>query len=163
MKGFTSLILLFWFFWICWIGEFFKSQDEKPQPELELDFFLSQLHICIFLPLSQTPQHERPQEEANVKATSCEQRWHDCILQDARALMILLQVKCVEPNTRNVTFGGIFEGFNDDQYSCCLRFIKGSRGHQGWLEGPVNPLTKVDRPDYLTLILRRILKFLHIE
>ena len=77
--------------------------------------------------------------------------------------MILLQVGCVELGTRDVTFGGIFEGLIDNQYSCCFRPTKGSRGHQRWLEGPVNPLTKAARAEFLVLILERILKFLQME
>jgi hypothetical protein len=75
------------------------------------------------------------------------QRWYGNLQQDARALVILLQVGCIEPGTRDVTFGGIFEGLNNDQYSCCLRPIKGSRGHQRWLEGPVISSSKADRAD----------------
>jgi hypothetical protein len=77
--------------------------------------------------------------------------------------VILLQMGCVEPDTRDVTFEGIFEVLNNDQYSCCLRPIKGSRGHQRWLEGPVISLSKVDRADYIAIILQRILKFLQLE
>ena len=50
-----------------------------------------------------------------------------------------------------------------DSNSCCLKHVKGSRGHQRWLEGPVNTLTKVDRADYVALIIQRILKFLQLE
>ena len=92
-----------------------------------------------------------------------EQRWYGNLQQDARALVILLQVGCVEPGTRDVMFGGIFEGLNDEQYSYCLRPIKGSRGHQRWLEGPVNTLSKTDRAHYVAVILRRIHKFLQLE
>ena len=74
--------------------------------------------------------------------------------------MILLQVWCIESNTQVVMFGEIFEGLNDDQYSCCLKPVKESRSHQRWLEGPVNTLSKADRADYVVFILRRILKFL---
>jgi hypothetical protein len=77
--------------------------------------------------------------------------------------MILLQVGCVESDTRDMTFGGIFEGLNNDQYSCCFRPIKGSRSHQRWLEGPLVSIYKVDRVDYIAIILRRILKFLQLE
>jgi hypothetical protein len=85
------------------------------------------------------------------------------IQQDARPLVILLQIECIELGTRDVTFRGIFEGLNNDQYSCCLRPIKGSRGHQRWLEGPVILLSKADHADYIAIILRRILKFLQLE
>ena len=77
--------------------------------------------------------------------------------------MILLQVGCIEPDTRNVTFGRIFEGLSNDQYSCCLRPIKGNRGHQRWLVGPFNSLSKADRVNYIAVIFRRILKFLQLE
>jgi hypothetical protein len=43
---------------------FSESQDEELQPELELDFSLSQLPIRTLLPLNPAPLHERPQEEA---------------------------------------------------------------------------------------------------
>ena len=46
---------------------------------------------------------------------------------------------------------------------CCLRLVKGNRGHQRRLEGPVNILTKADRACYVALILQRILKFLQLE
>jgi hypothetical protein len=55
-----------------------------------------------------------------------EQRSHENLQQDAHALVILLQVGCVESGTQDVTFGGNFEGLNNDQYSCCFRPIKGS-------------------------------------
>jgi hypothetical protein len=88
------------------------------------------------------------------------QKWHENFKQDARALVILLQVACVEPDTRDVTFGSIFEGLNNDQYSYCLRPIRRSRGHQRWLEDPVISISKADRADYIAIVLRRILKFL---
>ena len=77
--------------------------------------------------------------------------------------MILLQVGCVEPGNREVTLEGCFEGLNDEQYYCMVRPIEGSRGHQRWLEGPVNPLTKADRIDYVAATFKRILKFLQME
>jgi hypothetical protein len=92
-----------------------------------------------------------------------EQRWHGNLQQDARALVILLQVGCVEPGSREVTFEGSFEGLNDEQYYCMVRPIVGSRGHQRWLEGPVNRLTKAHRADYVATTLKRILKFLQME
>jgi len=144
-----------------------ESQDEELHPELDLDFSLSQLPICTIFPSNTAPLHERPQEEAGPSRPSkqprVEQRWHENLQQDARALVILLQVGCVEPSTRYVTFGGIFKDSNNDQYSCCLRPIKGSRGHQRWLEDPVVSISKADRADYITIILRRILKFLQLE
>jgi hypothetical protein len=130
-------------------------------------FSLSQLPIRTLLPSSTAPLHERPQEEVGPSRPSkqprVEQRWHMNLQQDARALMILLQVGCVEPGTRDVTFGRIFEGLKNDQYSYCLRPMKGSRGHQRWLEGRVISLSKADRADYIAVILRWILKFLQLE
>ena len=123
--------------------------------------------IRIFLPPSSAPLHERPQEEAGSfrpwKQPRVKQRWYENLQRNNRALVILLQVGCVEPNTRDVTFEGIFEGLNDDQYFCCLKPIKGSRGHERWLEGPVHSLSNVDRADYIAIVLQRILKFLQME
>jgi hypothetical protein len=144
-----------------------ESQDEELHPELDLDFSLSQLPIQTILSSNIVSLHERPQEEVGPSRPSkqprAEQRWHENLQQDAYALVILLQVGCVEPDTRDVTFGGIFEGLNNDQFSCCLRPIRGSRGHQHWLEGPVISISKADRADYIAIILRRILKFLQLE
>lgn len=146
---------------------FSESQDEELQSEQELEFPLSQLPIQPLLPLSLAPPHRRPQEEAGPsrppKQPRVENRWFGNLQRDARALVILLQVGCVESGSRDVTFEGCFEGLNDDQYSFCLKPIKGSRGHQRWLEGPVNPLAKADRVDYVAATVRRILKFLQME
>ncbi len=144
-----------------------ESQNEELHPELDLEFFLSQPIIRILLPPSPAPLHECPQKEAGPSRPSkqprMEQWWYGNLPRDARALVILLQVGSVEPDTRGVTFGGIFEGLNDDQYFCCLKPIKGSRGHQRWLEGPVHSLSKADHVDYSIIILRCTLKFLQIE
>jgi hypothetical protein len=144
-----------------------ESQDEKLHPEFDLDLSLSQLPICTHLSSSTAPLHERPQEEAGLSRPSkqprVEHRWHGNLQQDARALVILLQIGCDKLGTRYVTFGGIFKALNNDQYSCCLRPIKGSRCHQRWFEGLVISLSKADRADYIAIILRRILKFLQLE
>ena len=99
-----------------------------------MDLSLSQPTIRILLPSSHAPLHERPQDEAGPSRPSkqprMEQRWYGNLQRDARALVIQLQIGSVEPDTRRVTFGGIFEGLNDDQYFCCFKPIKGSRGHQ---------------------------------
>lgn len=146
---------------------FSESQDEELQPELELEFSLSQLPTRSLLPPSLTPLNVRPQDEAGPsrppKQPRVEQRWHGNLQQDARALVILLQVGCVELGSREVTFEGCFEGLNEDQFYCCLKPIKGGRGHQRWLEGPINPLAKADRADYVAATLRRILKFLKMD
>ena len=146
---------------------FSESQDEELQPEPEFEFPLSQLPIQPFMPLSLAPPLGHPQEDAGPsrppKQPRMEQRWHGNLQRDARALVILLQVGCVEPGSREVTFEGSFEGLNDDQFYCCLKPIKGNRGHQRWLEGPVNSLAKADRADYVAATVRRILKFLQME
>ncbi len=77
--------------------------------------------------------------------------------------MILLQVGCVEPESREVTFERCFEGLNVDQYYFMVRLVKESHGHQRWLEGSVNPLTKADHTEYVATTIKRILKFLKIE
>ena len=146
---------------------FSESQDEELQSEQELEFSLFQLPIKPHLSLSLAPPHGHPQEEAGPsrppKQPRVERQWFGNLQRDARALVILLQVGCVEPGSREVTFEGYFEGLNNDQYSCCFKPFKGSRGHQHWLEGPVNPLAKADRADYVAVTIRRILKFLQME
>ena len=78
-----------------------------------MDVFQSQLSICTPLLLSHALLHKRPQKEAGPfwpsKQSRIEQRWHINLQQDARALVILLQIACVEPDTRDVTFGGILK------------------------------------------------------
>ena len=144
---------------------FSESQDEEPQPDAEFEFELS---------LSQLPDQpllprdfRRPREEAGPsrppKQPRVERRWHGNLDADARALVILLQVGCVERGTREVTFEASYEGKNKDQYFCMVRPVEGSRGHQRWLEGPVNPLTKAERAEYVAATIKRILKFLQME
>jgi hypothetical protein len=60
-------------------------------------------------------------------------------------------------------FEGSFEGLNEDQYHNVSRPIEGSVGHRRWLEGPVNPLARAQRADYIAFTIRRILRFLHME
>ena len=101
---------------------FCESQDEEPQPDSEFEFPLSQLPEQGFPLLELAPAHERPQDEAGPsrppKQPRMEQRWHGNLQPDARALVILLQVGKVEPNGREVTFEGYFEGLNDGQFYC---------------------------------------------
>lgn len=79
----------------------FESQNEELQPTLELDFPLSQIPVRTLQPLGPTPLHEHLQEEARPsqpqKEPRVEQQWHGNLQQNARALVILLQVGCVEP------------------------------------------------------------------
>ena len=62
-----------------------------------------------------------------------------------------------------MTFEGSYEGLNDDQYFCMVKPIQGNSSHGRWLEGPVNPLTKAERADYVARTIGRILKFLQME
>ena len=76
-------------------------------------FSLSQLPIRTLLPPSPAPLHESSQEEAGPsqpsKQSRVEQGWYGNLQHDARALVILVQVGCVEPDTRGVTFGEILK------------------------------------------------------
>jgi hypothetical protein len=146
---------------------FSESQEEELRPEHELELSLSQLPNQPSLPMNLVPLQGRPREDVGPsrppKQPRVEQRWYGNLQQGARALVILIQVGCVEPGSREVTFEGSFEGLNDDQYYGCIGPVKGRSGHQRWLEGPVNPLTKADRADYVAATIRRILKFLQME
>ena len=146
---------------------FSESQDEEPDPEYGFELSLSQLpeqpiSSVVFSTLQAHSQQEagssRPPKQPRI-----EQRWHGNLQHDARALVILLQVGRVEPNSREVTFEGCFEGLNEAQYFCMAKPVKGSRGHQRWLEGPVNPLTKADRAKFVATTVKRILEFLQME
>ena len=78
--------------------------------------------------------------------------------------MILLQVGRVEPGIKEVMFEASYEGLNDEQYNYCMsKPIKGSPGHQRWLKGPVNPLARAERADYIASTIKRILNFLQME
>jgi hypothetical protein len=143
---------------------FSESQDEEPQPEAEQELSLSQLPDQPLLPMAVG----LPQDEAGPsrppKQPRLELRWHGNLQSEARAMVILLQVGSVEPGGREVTFEGCFEGLNNEQYMYCMsRPIRGSPGHQRWLKGPVNPLTKAERVEYVARTVGRILKFLKME
>lgn len=144
-----------------------KSLETESEPDAELELSLSQLPIEPSRPAIPSPSLHRPRDEAGpsrpVKQPRVERRWHGNLQSDARALVILLQTGCVEPGTREVTFEGIFEGLNEDQFYRVNRPVEGSVGHQRWLEGPVNPLTKAQRADYIASTIKRILTFLQME
>lgn len=149
-----------------WKG-FSESQDEDPQTEAEFELSLSQLPDQPLLLRDLALPHRHPRDEAGpsrpLKQPRIERRWHGNLDINARALVILLQVGCVEPGTRDVTFEATYEGKNNDQYFCMVRPLEGSRGHQRWLEGPVNPLTKAERANYVAATIKRILDFLQME
>lgn len=144
-----------------------ESQGVESEPEAELELSLSQLPrqpsqsgISTPLPTSFTDEAgpSRPLKKPRV-----DRRWHGNLDQDARALVILLQVGCVEPGTHDVMFEASYEGLNEDQYYCMRRPDIEGIGHQRWLKGPVNPLTKAERADYVANTIKRILKFLQMD
>lgn len=98
-----------------------------------------------------------------LKQPRIEQRWHGNLQRAARVLIILLQIGCVEPKTQEVIFEGSFESFNDEQYTYCMRPIKGHQGHQSWLKRLIMPFAKADRTDFVATIIKRILKFLQMD
>ena len=144
-----------------------ESQDTEPHSEAELELSLSQLPARPSPPVVSAPLPSYPDRGAGpsrpAKQPRVEQRWHGNLQRDARALVILLQVGCVEPGTQEVTFEGSYEGLNEDQYFCMVRPIQGNTGHGRWLEGPVKPLTKADRANYVARTIERILTFLKME
>lgn len=144
-----------------------ESLEVGSEPEVELELSLSQLPSQPSQPAVPSPLSFHPRDEAGPSRPSkqprVERRWHGNLQGDARALVILLQTGCVEPGTREVTFEGSFEGLNEEQYSCVARPVEGSIGHQRWLRGPVNPLAKAERADYIANTVGRILKFLEME
>src|SRR5947209_19886935 len=109
---------------------FMESQDTEPHPEAELQLSLSQLPVQPLRPVVSAPLPSYPEREAGpsrpAKQPRVEKRWHGNLQRDARALVILLQVGCVEPGTQEVTFEGSYEGLNEDQYFCMVRPIQGN-------------------------------------
>ena len=144
-----------------------ESQDVETDPEAELELSLSQLPDQPSQPAISRPLPNYLADEAGpsrpLKKPRLDRRWHGNLDQNARALVILLQVGCVEPGTHDVTFEASYEGLNEDQYYCMVRPDKEGIGHQRWLKGPVNPLTKAERADYVANTIRRILKFLQMD
>jgi len=93
------------------------------------------------------------------KRPRIDQPWLGHFQPDARALVILLQVGSLEPDGSEVTFQGCFEGPNIEQYfGFCP--MEGSRGHNKWLDGPVQLLTRNQRAAYVVDTVRRVLDFL---
>jgi hypothetical protein len=140
----------------------------ESQPEAELELSLAQLPNQPSEPAVSMPVVVRRPDGAGPsrppKQPRLEQRFHGDLQKDARALVILLQVGCVEPGTREVMFEGSFEGLNKDQYFCCMSHpLRGSPGHHRFLRGPVNSLARSDRADYIAVTIKRILKFLEME
>jgi len=80
-----------------WRG-FSESQDEELQPKAEFELSLSQLPDQPLLPLDCALSHEYVEEGVEPsrlpKQLYVEQRWHGNLQPDARALVILLQVRC---------------------------------------------------------------------
>ena len=144
-----------------------ESQDPESQPETELELSLSQMPVrpsqpAVSIPLP-IPMTGEAGPSRPLKKPRIENRWHGNLDRDARALVILLQVGCVEPGTHDVTFEASYEGLNEDQYFCMMRPDRAGKGHQRWLKGPVNPLTKAERAEYVAKTIGRILKFLQME
>ena len=113
--------------------------------------------------LSLPRQHLRNDEakaSRPLKQPRIERRWHGNLDANARSLVILLQIRCVEPSTRDVTFEATYEGSNRDQFA---RPVEGMPGHQHNLKGPVNPLTKAERSSYVAATIKRILDFLQMQ
>ena len=110
-----------------------EPQDLESQPDEELELSLSQLPVEPLQPVVSVLPRVRPLDEAGpsrpLKQPRMEQRWHGNLQGDARALVILLQVGCVEPGTQEVTFEGSFESLNEEQYTYCVRPIRGNTGH----------------------------------
>jgi len=113
---------------------FSESQDEELQLEAKFELSLSQLPDEPLLPRNLSSPFVHPRDETRPsrppKQPRIEQCWHGNLQRNAQALVILLQVGCVESDSHEVTFEGCFEGFNDDQYYCMVKPIKGNRGHQ---------------------------------
>jgi hypothetical protein len=118
------------------------------------------------LSLANRPQSLRPRDQAGPSERRVrpryEQIWHGNLQEDARALVIVLQIGSVEPGGREVTFQGIFEGLNSDQVMQQNLLTPRSIGHGRWLEGPIHPLSTDQRSAFITRALQRMFEFLRM-
>ena len=122
---------------------------------------LNQLPLVLNLSLPQRhPRDDETKASRPLKQPRVERRWHGNLDANARSLVILLQVGCVEPGTRDVTFEATYEGLNRDQFA---RPMEDMSGHQRYLKGLVNPLTKAECSSYVAATIKRILDFLQME
>jgi hypothetical protein len=108
--------------------------------------------------LLQLPTRAGPFERR--KRPPVEQLWHGNLQDDARALVILLQVGNVELGGHEVTFQGYYEGPALDRYHVTSRPRAGNHGYHRYLDGPISILPRDQRVAFVALTLHRILEFL---
>jgi hypothetical protein len=135
-----------------------ESQDRERELELSL-FQLPDPPLQLLQPpirdeAGPSEQHKLPH------VGIVEQLWNGNLQDDARALVILLQVGSVELGGHEVTFQGHYQGPNLDQYRETSRPRAGDHGHHRYLDGPVSPLPRDQRAAFVALTLHRILEFL---
>jgi hypothetical protein len=134
-----------------------ESQDREPELELSLSQLsnrsLQLLQLHIKGEARQSGWRKRPRVE---------QLWHGNLQDDARALVILLQIGSVEPKGHEVTFHGHYQGSNLNHYWGTSWPWKGELGHHWYFDGPINPLLRNQRAAFVATILQRILEFLEM-
>ena len=82
------------------------------------------------------------------------------ILQlENKALVIVLESESTLSGSYQMVFEGCFKNNAEEQM---VSRISGDEGHQLWLQGPFNLLTREQRANYVAAILLRILEFLSI-
>jgi hypothetical protein len=129
-----------------------ESQDCEPKLEL----LLSQLPDQPFSYYNYLLERSCQAGPFERRKQPCvEQFWHENLQDDARALVILLQVGSVEPGRHDITFHGHYQGPNLDHYRRISR-------HHLYLDGLVYPLLRDQRAAFVAATLQRILEFLEM-
>ena len=78
---------------------------------------------------------------------------------DARALVIVLEVKAMLFEGHQVVFKECFENTNAGHM---VTHLSDGIGHRLWLQGPLNHLGGEQRAMYIVDVLHRILEFLNV-
>jgi len=95
-----------------------ESQDLESQPEAKFELSLSQMPIQLFQPtiftLLPTYLLNEVGPSHSLKKPCVECRWHENLNENVRALVILLQIECVDLHTQDMTFEINYKGLNDD-------------------------------------------------
>jgi hypothetical protein len=78
---------------------------------------------------------------------------------DARILVIILEAEAMLIGGHQVLFEGCFQNTNEGQM---VSRLSNNVGNRLWFQGPLNHLGGERRENYIAVILRKILEFLHI-
>ena len=127
------------------------------------------------LPLSQLPvdpnqpstSRRRMRDEAGPSERCVQPRTEPGIQQfslpvlqlENKALVIVLESEPTLSGSYQMVFEGCFENNSEEQM---VSRISSEVGHRFWLQGPLNPLTRERRANFVAALILRILEFLSV-